>query len=49
MNKFCTHFVKDYVNASRVADSKGVVWWEWVCSRCGQVYREKAKEPIIIE
>lgn len=44
----CENFKKDYKTAVRIALG-GDVYWEWVCAVCGQIYREKCKEPIIIK
>lgn len=47
----CEHFKKDYSKAARVGYAAGDVsgiYWEWICDECGQIYREKCKEPITI-
>lgn len=55
MNNICEHFKKDYSRAVRIAlhdvmnnEVATHVYWEWVCEKCGQIYREKVKEAIDI-
>ena len=51
MSNICEHFKKDYSKAVKVAyaNAEGTGFsWEWVCNECGQIYREKIKEPIDI-
>lgn len=46
----CEH-LKDYSKAKKVGygnDSGSEIYWEWICEECGQIYKEKVREPIDI-